>query len=141
VSAGEPTADVLPGDVDPEAALWVGALVTFGLSDVATTHIGLQQEGVEEAHPLSEAVLGVGGTEGMVAVKAFAFAVAWVGYQKTPEEYRAGIPLGLLLLGLFIVANNARRPGPTDESEPRAWRSVTPSTTRPTSPRTSTHPI
>jgi len=107
MSAAEATADVLPADLDPETALWVGALLTFGVGDVATTHIGLQQEGVEESHPLSEVVLGVGGSEAMVAVKALAFGVAWVGYQRTPEEYRAGIPLGLLLLGLFIVANNA----------------------------------
>lgn len=107
MSVAEQTADALPEGLDPEKALWAGALLTFGVGDVATTHIGLQQPGVEEEHPLSEAVLGVGGSEAMVGVKALVFAAAWVGYQKTPEDYRAGIPLGLLLLGLFIVANNA----------------------------------
>lgn len=90
----------------PERVIWAAALLTFGVGDVATTHVGLQQQGVEESHPLSEAVLGVGGSEAMVGVKISVFMAAWAVYQNTPREYRAGIPLGLLLLGSYIVANN-----------------------------------
>jgi len=96
----------ITAEVDPEVALWVGALLLFGIGDVATTQAGLQLSDVEERHPLSEAVLGMGGSEGMVAVKAGVFAVAWAAYNRSPEEYRMGIPLGLVLLGAFIVANN-----------------------------------
>ncbi|AAY24941.1 ORF 15 [Haloarcula hispanica virus SH1] len=107
MSVTEETVEHLPEGFDPETAAWAVALLTFGIGDVATTHVGLQLDGVEEEHPLSEKVLGVGGTEAMIGVKAVAFALAWVAYQRTPEEYRAGIPIGLALLGVYIVANNA----------------------------------
>jgi uncharacterized membrane protein len=86
--------------------MWAVAVLTFGAGDVATTHLGLQQEGVEEAHPLSEEVLGVGGSAGMVVVKVAAFMAAYAAYNRVDEDYRVGIPLGLALLGSFIVVNN-----------------------------------
>ena len=55
--------------LDPHTAMWVAAVVTFGVGDVITTHHGIQMGSVEEGHPLSKAVLDQGGTAGMVAVK------------------------------------------------------------------------
>lgn len=87
--------------------LWLAALVTFGAGDVITTGYGLQLQGVEEEQPASEAVLDATGTEGMVAVKAAVFLAAYLAYHNVPSEYRAGIPLGLALLGVLVVTNNS----------------------------------
>lgn len=87
--------------------LWGAAAATFGLGDIVTTHYGLQQAGVEEAHPLSDLVLGVGGTPAMIAVKVVVFAVAlYAAGNVVPRDWAVGIPVGLLMLGTVIVANN-----------------------------------
>lgn len=91
--------------VDRQA--WTWAVLTYGLGDVLSTHHGLQYDLVEESHPLSEAVLELGGTEAMIAVKILVFLAAYAGYSLTPEDWRVGIPIGLALLGTVIVANNA----------------------------------
>lgn len=85
---------------------WAAAIAFYGVGDVVTTHQGLQEAGVYEAHPIADRVLEGAGTEGMIAVKIGVFLIAWAAYNRVPEPHRVGIPLGLALLGLVIVANN-----------------------------------
>lgn len=87
--------------------IWLGAVATFGVGDVLTTMKGLEMTGVEEAHPLSEVVLGVGGPTGMILMKALVFAGAFYAYENVaPKDWRVGIPIGLTVLGTLIVMNN-----------------------------------
>lgn len=92
---------------DTELSMWYAAVATFGVGDILTTRAGLQLANVQENHPVSQEVLGVGGTEGMVAVKVALFLGAYLAWRHSPEEYRIGIPLGLALLGTLVVTNNA----------------------------------
>ena len=89
--------------------LWVAAVSTFGIGDVVTTHIGMQQTGVYEAHPLSDLILESTGSGGMVVWKAATILGFYVVSQRyVPEEWRMGVPLGLTILGVLIVWNNLR---------------------------------
>lgn len=85
---------------------WAYAIGTFGLGDVVTTAIGITHPEVVEAHPISKQVLGNSGVMGMLAVKAGALGLAYLAYNKTNPEYRMGIPVGLGILGSYIVVNN-----------------------------------
>lgn len=91
-----------------DEALWAAAGLLFGVGDIVTTNIGLQQDDVHEGNPVAAGVLGLGGTPAMVATKLVVFCAAFWGYRAAPEEYRMGVPLGLALLGAFIVAHNYR---------------------------------
>lgn len=85
---------------------WKYAAATFGLGDVITTAAGLQHPEVVEAHPLSKMVLGEYGPLGMVAVKAGALGLGYLAYKNIDRERRIGIPIGLGILGSYIVVNN-----------------------------------
>lgn len=91
-----------------DAALetWTLAGLTFGLLDVATTFVGLTLSGVHEAGPIAKEVLGVGGYTGLLLFKLLFFAVAIGIFLLVPAPYSIGIPLGLSLLGIVVVANN-----------------------------------
>ena len=86
--------------------LWGAAVATFGVGDILTTHYGLTLDGVNEDNPVAEAFLDAGGTEAMVTVKVVVFLAAFVAYHNVPEEYADGIPLGLALLGAWVVWHN-----------------------------------
>lgn len=85
---------------------WKYAVGTFGIGDILTTAVGMSMSNVNEAHPISQAVLGEAGNLGMVAVKAGFLGLSYLAYKKAPEEYRIGIPTGLGILGSYIVVNN-----------------------------------
>jgi len=87
-------------------ALWTTAIATYGVGDVATTAYGLSLTGVNEAHPISEAILGTSGIVGMVAVKAGALTLLYSLYRLANDDYNIGVPLGITALGSAIVANN-----------------------------------
>lgn len=89
-----------------EARLWGYAVATYGFGDVVTTAYGMELDAVNEAHPVSDEILGAAGVEGMVATKALVLFVAYAAYKAAPAEHRVGIPIGLALLGTAVVANN-----------------------------------
>jgi len=89
-----------------QTALWYAAVATFGFGDIVTTANGLEARGVHEAHPLSASILADGGPPAMIAVKVGVLAAAFVAYQAAPDEYADGIPIGLVLVGVAIVAHN-----------------------------------
>lgn len=91
--------------IPTDTALWAGAVALFGIGDVVTTTVGLSA-GAAEANPAILATLGATGLVGMVAAKSVAFGLFAAGYYAVPTEYRTGIPLGLVLLGLSVVVWN-----------------------------------
>lgn len=94
--------------VDPgHRGLWLAAVLVFGVGDVVTTHYGMATyDAIYEAHPLSNIVIGLGGTGGIIVMKTLAFGLAYVLYRKAPANWRVGVPIGLIVLGALIVANN-----------------------------------
>lgn len=102
----ESVSDVTSG-LHEEGMVWAVSLVTFGLGDVMTTYYGLQVSGVVEQSPTAQAVLHTGGVTGMIGIKLAVFIGAYLAYRCVPKDYRAGIPIGLSLLGVLVVMNNA----------------------------------
>lgn len=94
--------------MDKSDAMWYTSLATFGVGDVVTTYIGMKQRGVEEGHPLLDAVIEDSGVAGMVGMKAMAFALAGAAYSQVSEDHRIGIPIGLTLLGSYATIHNTR---------------------------------
>ena len=89
-----------------DSHLWGLAVATYGIGDLVTTGFGLGVPGVVESHPVSEKVIDNAGMPGMVGVKIVTLSGFGAMYSMTPEEYRSGVPIGLGLLGTFIVALN-----------------------------------
>lgn len=92
--------------MDKNEAMWYTALATFGVGDLATTHVGLQERGIVETNPFADTVLQGSGTAGLVGLKVLAFTTAGIAYGSVSEDYRVGIPIGLSLLGTYATVRN-----------------------------------
>lgn len=95
-------------DVGPldHSHLWLVALLTFGLGDVATTALGLGVDGVAEASPVVAPLIGQHGLVALVALKAAVFAVAFGLWTVVPRPERDGIPIGLAVIGAPVTVWN-----------------------------------
>jgi uncharacterized membrane protein len=89
-----------------EGMIWYVAFLTWGVGDIVTTHIGLQEQGIVESNPIAEAIYDAAGTPGMMIVKLLLLLIALEIYRVHPDDYRKGIPIGFALLGIVIVINN-----------------------------------
>lgn len=87
------------------ATLWIGAVLFFGIGDVATTAVGLSV-GAIEAHPILGHVVEEYVLLAMVPLKAGAFALCYGVWCLSPPRLRVGVPLGLTLVGLIVTAWN-----------------------------------
>lgn len=89
-----------------DTRLWAGATLTFGVGDLATTAIGISLLGAAEANHLPALLIDGVGLWALVPVKAALMVGLALLYVHTPKEWRVGVPLGLDLVGLVIMANN-----------------------------------
>lgn len=89
---------------------WVAAGVTFGLVDVATTGFAISNGLASEGNPLIATALATTSSifPTLIALKAIAFGVFYLLYLKAPEEYRHGVPIGLLMIGVVVAIHNFR---------------------------------
>ena len=78
----------------------------FGVGDVILTVAGIALFGAVEANPTVAPLLDAHGYGVLVVLKAVALLGFWFLYAKTPEEFDAGVPLGLSLLGAAVVGWN-----------------------------------
>jgi hypothetical protein len=89
-----------------ESLLWTYAVVVLVL-DVALTAIGLER-GYVEANPLARVAMEtIGPLTAMLALKAFAVAVAVFGRRLLPSTYRFVAPVSLALPWTAAVGVNA----------------------------------
>lgn len=89
--------------VGNERLLWVVAVAFFGIGDLATTWAGLHFEQVAEVGPVVDDVILAYGTVAMVGLKLFVFAVGYALWRIVPAPHRAGVPLGLAVLGVLVT--------------------------------------
>lgn len=89
-----------------DTRLWAGATLTFCVGDLATTAIGISLLGAVEANHLPALLIDGVGLWALVPLKLLAMALFAALYVHGPEEWRVGVPLALLAVGLVIMANN-----------------------------------
>jgi hypothetical protein len=101
-------------------ALWTLAILAWGVGDLATTWAGYQTMHAVEATPFVDTVIERWGHAGHAGVKALAFGLAWIYYQRLPvvaaahldvDEDRVrgvclAIPLAFVLAGGWLTLTN-----------------------------------
>jgi len=86
--------------------LWMLAVLTFGLGDIATTAYLFVYTPFVEGNPLLAAAFHAHGIWVLVPLKAVGFGVFYGLYRATPSEWRVGVPIGLLLIGGVVSVWN-----------------------------------
>lgn len=86
--------------------LWILAVLTFGMTDIITTYIGLATGVAYEASPLAAAIFGDHRFGFIYVAKAAVFVLFFLIWRFVPTPYNVSIPLGLLILGVMITAWN-----------------------------------
>jgi uncharacterized BrkB/YihY/UPF0761 family membrane protein len=86
--------------------VWIGALATFGVGDVATTVAFLLVGANFEGHPLAATMIDGYGLAALIPLKIVAFVLFYILYRFVPDDICVGVPLGLLLLGSVITVWN-----------------------------------
>jgi hypothetical protein len=81
-----------------DSTLWRVAVLLFVLGDLVTTALGLHA-GATETSPVGQTLLGVGGLWALAGAKVAFVGALWVARRWVPRQWRAGIPLGLALVG------------------------------------------
>lgn len=86
--------------------LWAGAILTFGVGDLATTYIGIQTEGVREFNQSAHLFMSYGGFEMLILAKLAAMLII-LGLSRFRYDCMRWIaPLTLTLMGVSITAWN-----------------------------------
>lgn len=86
--------------------LWGLAILTYGLTDIFTTYLGLATGVAVEASPVASAVFGDDQFAFIYLAKFSIFGLFYLLWRETPRPYNVGIPLGLGILGAFITIWN-----------------------------------
>lgn len=86
--------------------LWVLAIVIFGIGDVVSTTVGLSL-GAVELHPVVGSVLSGPALGWLIALKALTLGICYVLWRLSRPPYRIGVPIGLTVMGIVVVAWNA----------------------------------
>lgn len=97
--------------LDPVArrqpALWVCAVLLYGVGDGVTTYLGLQDGAVAEVGPVAVFAIGEGGISGLFALKVALFAISFCLWYLVRTPGRVAIPLALTVAGALVTAWNA----------------------------------
>lgn len=88
--------------------LWAFAVVFYGISDTATTLVGLRAEGAREAGPVAMAAMGYAGVPGFLALKAAFVSACFLVWAVIETPGRVAIPLALAVTGVGITLWNFR---------------------------------
>ena len=92
--------------VDRQSSVWAAALFFFVGGDLLTTFVGLQFSSVEEMGPIAAIFLATYGFEALLALKIVAFSVFVVFWWYVPPPSNVGVPLALVIVGIFLTIWN-----------------------------------
>lgn len=93
--------------LDQPAALWLLALLFFGLGDLVTTALGLTVGSSTEANPVVATLVERYGVAVLVPMKAVFLGGCYVGWKRLPLPYPIVVPAVLATLGVLITLWNA----------------------------------
>ena len=85
--------------------LWILAVLFFGVGDIVSTTIGLSM-GAVELHPIVGDLVEEFVLLAMLPLKTITILACYALWRLTPEPYRAGVPLGLAMVGIFASGWN-----------------------------------
>ncbi|MFB6299701.1 MAG: DUF5658 family protein [Halobacteriales archaeon] len=88
-----------------ERRLWLLVILGYVVGDTVTTVLGLSQ-GLSEANPFAVIAIGSGGVLGLVAAKLLVLGISVVIFIQVPDEWRIGVPIGLVTVGVLAVIWN-----------------------------------
>lgn len=88
-------------------ALWVLAILTFGMTDIITTYIGIATGLAYEVSPLAAEVFEDHRFGYIYVAKAAVFLLFFLVWRFSPAPYNVSVPLGLFILGVVVTAWNS----------------------------------
>ncbi|MXV61292.1 hypothetical protein GS429_04275 [Natronorubrum sp. JWXQ-INN-674] len=86
--------------------MWLLAVFTYGIGDVATTMYFIETTAAVEGHPAIAAAINVAGLWILVPWKIGAIVFLYGFYRMTPHEWRIGVPIGTFILGSILTLWN-----------------------------------
>lgn len=93
-------------NISLETALWLFAIVLFGVGDLVTTIYFILEYGAVETHPIGALAIDQFGLWILIPWKGAALAGFYAFYRVVPKPYALGVPIGLALLGAFTSTWN-----------------------------------
>lgn len=87
-------------------ALWLAAVLLYGVGDTATTLAGFGADHITEAGPVVGGFVAHSGVGGLFVVKLLTFAGFYLAWRVLPPPGRAGIPLALSIVGACVTVWN-----------------------------------
>ena len=91
---------------DRELALWLGAIVCYGVGDTITTYAGLSTTGVAEVGPVAGPLMEAYGRHALLAIKGVTLAFFYVVWRLLARPVRAAVPLALVVVGGVVTVWN-----------------------------------
>lgn len=89
-----------------EPALWGAAILFFGVGDLVTTSIGLQDGQLVEVGPVAAPVIARYGLAAIIPLKVATFTGCIGFWLWTPRPYNVGVSLGLAVTGILVTGWN-----------------------------------
>jgi len=101
-----PASDLLEPLWPARLVLWVGAVLFFGIGDLATTVVGLATPGVSEQSPIAALLIPRHGIGALAGLKLLVFGVYYLLWRFLPRPYAVVIPGVLTALGVLVTGWN-----------------------------------
>jgi len=89
-----------------QQALWVAAVLLYGVGDAATTAVGMTTPGVAEAGPVAVHLVGGDGVGGLLALKVVLLAGSYGVWSVLRTPGRVAVPLALAFVGAVVSGWN-----------------------------------
>ena len=89
-----------------QRALWIAAVLLYGVGDAATTAVGTTTPGVAEAGPIAVHLVGADGIGGLLALKVALFAGSYGVWSLLRTPGRVAVPLALAFVGAVVSGWN-----------------------------------
>jgi hypothetical protein len=102
----DPTDGALAVLLDHQRAVWLVALLAYGVGDLATTTVGLSLGRVAEAGPLATRTLARWGWPGLVGLKSAVLAGFFLLWYAVRTPGRVAVPLALAVVGVCVTVWN-----------------------------------
>jgi len=92
---------------EEQAAVWLLAVVFYGIGDTVTTAVGLRSTQTAEAGPVASTFVESAGIAGLVSLKIVFFLASFALWYAVQRPSRVAIPLAIAVAGIGVTVWNA----------------------------------